>query len=323
MRLVERLSTAWRVLMRPSPPLQATEDEPVVALGRDLAAARLELQETRDAQAVQIRDRPDVAAFQYHLESELLALREELRARTYQPGPYRAFHIRDPKPRLIDAAAYRDRVVHHALCQVIEPLFERTFVHVRSAIGNIPERPPAPDVTLGPVLTRWCERGRNSEFRGQSPEALRKTLRQAAPPEAMAALAALVANGQDIADDIEAARTHQHWLVRLACLALCDLAPQFAFSAIPAESDGGEMWIARLAPAILDATVYRRRAVSLNPDQLVALQVALTREKTNRHGGWAWGRLLEPLARYCLRDAIIVVEQRTVEVGDTEVEIEG
>jgi retron-type reverse transcriptase len=75
------------------------------------------------------RFRPDVAAFHFYLEAELLSLRDELRTRAYQPGPYRAFHIRDPKPRLISAAAYRDRVVHHALCQVIEPLFTATFIH--------------------------------------------------------------------------------------------------------------------------------------------------------------------------------------------------
>ena len=44
------------------------------------------------------------------------------------PGAYRTFRIHDPKPRLISAAPYRDRVVHHALCRVIEPVFEPTFV---------------------------------------------------------------------------------------------------------------------------------------------------------------------------------------------------
>lgn len=54
MRLVTRLSTVWRALMRPSSPLQAMdEDEPVVGLRRDLAAARLELQEARDALAAE------------------------------------------------------------------------------------------------------------------------------------------------------------------------------------------------------------------------------------------------------------------------------
>jgi len=57
----------------------------------------------------------------------LLRLQEELRAFSYSPGPYRQFPIRDPKPRLISAAPYRDRVVHHALCSVIVPPLERHF----------------------------------------------------------------------------------------------------------------------------------------------------------------------------------------------------
>ena len=74
------------------------------------------------------RDRQDVAAFHHDLESNLLRLQEELLEGRYRPGAYRAFHIRDPKPRLISAAPYRDRVVHHALCRVIEPLFEHSFI---------------------------------------------------------------------------------------------------------------------------------------------------------------------------------------------------
>ena len=69
------------------------------------------------------------AAFEYHLEDNLVALREELAHRSYQPGRYASFHIHEPKRRLISAAPFRDRVVHHALCNVIEPLFERGFVH--------------------------------------------------------------------------------------------------------------------------------------------------------------------------------------------------
>ena len=47
---------------------------------------------------------------------------------TYRPGPYASFHIHEPKRRLISAAPFRDRVVHHALCNLIEPLFERSFI---------------------------------------------------------------------------------------------------------------------------------------------------------------------------------------------------
>jgi RNA-directed DNA polymerase len=75
------------------------------------------------------RRRSDVAMFEYDLERNLLDLQAELQAQTYTPGPYYNFRIYDPKPRLISAAPLRDRVVHHALCRVIEPLFERRFIH--------------------------------------------------------------------------------------------------------------------------------------------------------------------------------------------------
>ena len=66
-----------------------------------------------------------MAAFTLDLEWELLRLQRELRDGSYQPGAYRRFLIRDPKPRLISAAPFRDRIVHHALTQVLEPIFER------------------------------------------------------------------------------------------------------------------------------------------------------------------------------------------------------
>ncbi len=68
------------------------------------------------------RDRPAVAAFEYDLETNLFQLQEELRNREYQPGAYRNFYIRERKLRLISAAPFRDRVVHHALCAVINPI---------------------------------------------------------------------------------------------------------------------------------------------------------------------------------------------------------
>ncbi|MEZ4768465.1 MAG: RNA-directed DNA polymerase [Caldilineales bacterium] len=74
------------------------------------------------------RGQRSVAAFEFDLESNLLRLEEELLALTYRPGPYRSFTIRDPKRRLVSAAPFRDRVVHHALCNVIEPIFQRTFI---------------------------------------------------------------------------------------------------------------------------------------------------------------------------------------------------
>jgi retron-type reverse transcriptase len=73
------------------------------------------------------RARPNVDAFHFGLEPELWRLHDELAAHAYRPGPYRTFTIREPKPRLISAAPYRDRVVHHALVNVLEPIFEAAF----------------------------------------------------------------------------------------------------------------------------------------------------------------------------------------------------
>ena len=74
------------------------------------------------------RGQPNVAAFEHRLEDNLLDLQVELRSHTYRPGPYNSFYIHEPKRRLISAAPFRDRVVHHALCNLIEPIFERTFI---------------------------------------------------------------------------------------------------------------------------------------------------------------------------------------------------
>ncbi|MDX9993066.1 MAG: reverse transcriptase domain-containing protein [Anaerolineales bacterium] len=74
------------------------------------------------------RGRISVAAFEHTLETALSELRNELREGCYQPGPYVSFYVHDPKKRLISAAPFRDRVVHHALVNMIEPIFERKFI---------------------------------------------------------------------------------------------------------------------------------------------------------------------------------------------------
>jgi retron-type reverse transcriptase len=74
------------------------------------------------------RFRAPVLAFNDNLERELFQLQRELVTQTYQPGRYKTFEIYEPKRRVISAAPYRDRVVHHALCNVVVPIFDRTFI---------------------------------------------------------------------------------------------------------------------------------------------------------------------------------------------------
>lgn len=74
------------------------------------------------------RNKPGPAAFQANLEKHLLDLERRLRDGAWRPGPYRAFEVHEPKTRMISAAPFADRVVHHALCRVVEPIFERGFI---------------------------------------------------------------------------------------------------------------------------------------------------------------------------------------------------
>lgn len=71
------------------------------------------------------RSRDAVARFALDQEAELLRLRQALSAQTWRPGAYRQFTIYDRKPRLICAAPFADRVVHHALMRVVEPHLDR------------------------------------------------------------------------------------------------------------------------------------------------------------------------------------------------------
>jgi len=75
------------------------------------------------------RSNQETAAFFFYQEQELFRLQDDLRALRYQPQPYRYFKIYDPKERTISVAPFRDRVAHHALVNVLEPIYERCFIH--------------------------------------------------------------------------------------------------------------------------------------------------------------------------------------------------
>lgn len=79
------------------------------------------------------RKRAAVANFEFDLETNLFELSDELENQTYQPGAYTSFYISEPKKRLISAAPFRDRVVHHTLYRVIEPIWERRFIDTNYA----------------------------------------------------------------------------------------------------------------------------------------------------------------------------------------------
>lgn len=73
--------------------------------------------------------KPYIRKFEANLQNELFKLGWELRTGIYQPGALTTFTVRDPKTRKISASPFRDRVVHHAIINVIGPIFESRFIH--------------------------------------------------------------------------------------------------------------------------------------------------------------------------------------------------
>ncbi len=74
------------------------------------------------------RKKPGAAAFFANLETELFRLERQLQDQSYRTGRYLEIVVRDPKRRVVSAAPFRDRVVHHALHDVIGPIFEHGFI---------------------------------------------------------------------------------------------------------------------------------------------------------------------------------------------------
>lgn len=70
-----------------------------------------------------------VLEFTANLEENLIQLQNELIYKTYRTGRYREFYIHEPKTRLVMALPFRDRVIHHALCNIINPIFDSRFIY--------------------------------------------------------------------------------------------------------------------------------------------------------------------------------------------------
>ncbi|MCD6346229.1 MAG: group II intron reverse transcriptase domain-containing protein [Bacteroidales bacterium] len=74
------------------------------------------------------RYKPGTLRFCAHLEENITNIQNHLLWGSWRPSPWKEFMVYDPKQRLIQAPPFKDRVVHHALVNVLEPLFEKKFI---------------------------------------------------------------------------------------------------------------------------------------------------------------------------------------------------
>ena len=139
------------------------------------------------------------------MEGSLLALQRELVRGIYTTGEYRTFWISDPKPRLISAAPFRDRVVHHALIQVIEPIFERRFIHhsyaCRTGKGN--HRALRQFVKWGRAHRYVLKLDIRKFFPSIDHEILKATLCRTIKDERVIDLCARIINGSNPQEDVQ------------------------------------------------------------------------------------------------------------------------
>jgi len=70
-----------------------------------------------------------VIEFEKDFINNINKLHDELKNETYYPEPLKTFILRDPKTRKISKSAFKDRIVHHAICNIIEPIFEKMFIY--------------------------------------------------------------------------------------------------------------------------------------------------------------------------------------------------
>ena len=70
-----------------------------------------------------------VIKFEKNLAVNLKILQFELTNKLYQPKKLKLFVVRDPKTRTICKSKFRDRIVHHAIVNIIEPIYEKIFIY--------------------------------------------------------------------------------------------------------------------------------------------------------------------------------------------------
>ena len=74
------------------------------------------------------RYKPGTLRFTANLEENITNIQNHLLWGSWEPSPWKEFMVYDPKHRLIQAPPFKDRVVHHALVDAIEPLFEKKTI---------------------------------------------------------------------------------------------------------------------------------------------------------------------------------------------------
>ena len=108
------------------------------------------------------RRKPDVILYSLNLQDNLKSLQKSLVDEEPIIGSYQYFKISDPKERTICAASFPERVLHHAISNIVKPYFEKRQIYDSYACRKGQGNPPPPSGGRGPPLAT-LERGAGGE----------------------------------------------------------------------------------------------------------------------------------------------------------------
>jgi hypothetical protein len=175
----------------------------------------------------------------------------------------------------------------------------------RKTMGSNPKKPADPEVSLGPVFAKWIERGRK-DFVSKPETELKELLQNGNPPDAVAALAAVVSKNLISDADQQFIKKHPHWPVRMAYIALAPGNAGVILSEQAVDmSGGGEYWL-KYSPALLGQHFMQLRAAGFNPEHLQLLNASVSKAGKKEILAKSWAMLLAMLTAYTLRNTIAI-----------------
>jgi hypothetical protein len=183
-------------------------------------------------------------------------------------------------------------------------LWEALMKHFKT-MGEHPNTPTEPEVALGPVFSKWFEQGRN-EFINKPEAQLRQLLKEAAPPEAIPALAAVISKKLLNEQDKQVLEKHPHWMLRMAYIALGQQSTDVVLHGQSVALSGpGEFWL-KHSPALLGQAFLQLRAAALSPEHLQQLNAVSDKTQKNTNELKHWAILLTLLSGFTLRNTIVI-----------------
>jgi len=70
-----------------------------------------------------------VINFESNIIKNINNLQEDLINKKYYPSRLKKFIVRDPKTRTIHSSMFRDRIIHHAIINIIKTIYEKRFIY--------------------------------------------------------------------------------------------------------------------------------------------------------------------------------------------------